>query len=149
MFATNTIFEYIHWIIFCTSGCFFGLTIFISQELARTQHHDAMLKLSLILSAVEFLGLSGLYADLIWRAGGGLRGLVRYYQLTLAFIVSLLACISAFIILFLLELGHRICWPLALWVSDSSNAVSCYLIGTDTLRHGCALAHPFYNYWST
>jgi hypothetical protein len=99
--------------------------VFIVYKVVRYQRREG-LKLSLILFAGELLGLSVVYACLIWRTWRTRTRLSGRYQLVLALVVSLLGCLSAFILCFL-EPGDRINWISALWVSTSNNK-SCLVV---------------------
>jgi hypothetical protein len=118
--------KYLRWVIICVSGGLFGLSVFITVQVARIQHREAMLKHGLISFASEFLGLSILYVCLVWYTRREGVKSSQSYQLGLAFVTAVLGCLSASILLFL-EPGHRISWVLALWVSTPSNTANYVL----------------------
>ena len=113
----DVILGHLHWIVLCVSACFFVSTIFITERLLWYHNRYHVIKISLVFSAVEFLGLSSLYAWLIWHSQRYSTSLSSYYQLVLALVPSLLGCVSATCLSFLGS--HRINWVLALWVSVS------------------------------
>ena len=112
----------IPWAILALSGCFLGSTVFIVQEIARAQHPEVALRLGLILFAGELLGLSGVYSYLILRSGKRGKSLLTHYSLVLAFMTSILGCLSAFLLFFIQPL-YRINWVLVMWVRDSRRSL--------------------------
>ena len=103
-----------YWILLGVCSCCLGLTIFLVQGIARGRAAVYFIKIGLASFALELVGLSLLYAWLLWWLR---RAWYKQYGLLLALVTSVSGCLSA-TIPFLVAQVHSVDWDLALWVGS-------------------------------